>query len=95
MAYIISSENAMYPVAAEWLRDVESRRAGHIRRIVGTSQVTRLRHLSVRDDDEFIRALCGVRTRGIGSELLAESSMLIARPFRICPKCKGIAKGGE
>jgi hypothetical protein len=82
----------MYPATAEWLRNVEASIAGEERSVLWTLGYTRLRHLGRHDDDANMRSLCGARSRGRWNELKKETWMSVDRPYRICPKCKRIAK---
>jgi hypothetical protein len=84
----------LYPFASEWLQDVEASCNCESRKLVWTGGLTRLRHLGhVLDAPGLasLASLCGV------SVLIGETGMRLDKPYRICPKCKAIAKakGGE
>jgi len=88
----------LYPVASAWLQDVEASNNCEGRTLVCTGRVTRRRHLGHVLGPPGWRglvSLCGASNRGIGSELYGETCMRLDTPFRICPKCKAKAEGGE
>lgn len=99
-----------YPIAATWLQDCEASRNGEQRVVTRTIRNTRTRHLGfITDTGEHLRGfaapvryfktVCGMsgstRDEPPGRYMNADTGYDPNNPWRICPKCKAIAKAAN